>query len=353
MTAHRIGLPVLSLALGVLVGCSDTGVDPAHDRPGAAPSGRATVVVPAGSVDALADAIALAGPDGTVTLASGLHIESGSVLIPYPIRLLGEAGAVLESDTQPDLSILDPALHVKDADGVVIEGVEIRPAGAIGGTAVLIENARSTEIRGCVMVDHQYPVMIEEGDRTVLEGNQIMASTAWQTGEIEQSLGVTVINGDRISIVGNDVSGGLFGIWACDTKGKLLNNTCHDNLIGIILCKVPEGSFELPGGALAGAEESANKWMVKGNDASNNLDTGYLVIDGAYDNRLIKNTGSGNAAYDMELAGDSVRFGFLTPTSVGNVVVATQTPGLVIKDCGEDNQVVGGSQVDVEDDPCF
>jgi hypothetical protein len=56
----------------------------------------------------------------------------------------------------------------------------------------------------------------------------------------------------------------------------------------------------------------------------------------------------------MELVGDSYRFGFLTPTSYENTVKAgSNNDDLVIKDCGVDNSVTGGDQVDIDLDPCF
>jgi hypothetical protein len=57
--------------------------------------------VPPGSNDALADALAEAGPGGIVVLASGDHHESGTVAITHRVVLVGEPGATLLVDTQP------------------------------------------------------------------------------------------------------------------------------------------------------------------------------------------------------------------------------------------------------------
>lgn len=119
------------------------------------------------------------------------------------------------------------------------------------------------------------------------------------------------------------------------------------------MCKVPQNAFPLPGGELAGSDTSAIEWRAIGNNASGNFDAGYLVIDSANNNFLKDNDASGNATYDIELAGDSFRFGFLTPRSFENTVIAGAFPNLKIKNCGENNTVAGGILVDNSADPCF
>ena len=76
------------------------------------------------------------------------------------------------------------------------------------------------------------------------------------------------------------------------------------------------------------------------------------LIDSANNNLLVGNTGSGNAVYDCELTGDTFRFGFLTPAAYENSVFISD-PSYTVKDCGNDNTVLGGDQVDITADPCF
>ena len=59
-----------------------------------------------------------------------------------------------------------------------------------------------------------------------------------------------------------------------------------------------------------------------------------------------------NAAYDIELTTDSYRFGFLTPKSFKNTVIAGSYPNIKIKDCGENNSITGGIKVNTTTDPC-
>ena len=78
------------------------------------------------------------------------------------------------------------------------------------------------------------------------------------------------------------------------------------------------------------------------------------MIDGANNNVLITNEGSGNVLYNIELAGDSNRFGFFTPSSFKNLFVAGSQKGLVVKNCGSNNVIIGKvNLVDHNADPCF
>jgi hypothetical protein len=175
----------------------------------------------------------------------------------------------------------------------------------------------------------------------------------WQTGQLANVFGIVVINGDKVRIVRNDVSNALFGVWPCDRDGSVLDNTFHENYIGLILCTVFDGDFVYPSGDNSGTDASTNHWRVIGNLSTGNLDAGYLVIDGANHNLLKDNDASNNGTYDIDLAGDSYRFGFLTPKSFDNTVKAGLFQHVKIKNCGENNTVIGGQLVDNTQDPCF
>jgi hypothetical protein len=164
--------------------------------------------------------------------------------------------------------------------------------------------------------------------------------------------GIVIVNAERASLLANEVAGYSFGIWPCDKMGSLFFNHVYDNYIGIILCKVPAGSYLLPSGKAVGADFSGEQWVLRWNDSHDNLDAGYLVIDGANHNFLANNAAASNGTYDIELVGDSYRFGFLTPFSFENTVIAA-SPSHTVKDCGVDNTVIGGTQIDTTQDPCF
>jgi hypothetical protein len=309
---------------------------------------RGSVVhVPAGSVDALAAAIAAAGTNGTVILEAGMHTESETVTITTRVQLVGEIGAILQVTTTPffDTFLVDPGIHVRDVSKVLIWGIDLRTPGGSGNTGILLENAPQTTVGKNSITQYQTGMILQHADRSFLHGNTI-------AGAADGFFGIEVVNGDRVSIVSNEVSGApAFGIWACDRKGTLLFNNVHDNTIGIIFCKVPFGGETLPDGEAIGSDESGTDWVAAWNVATNNQ-WGYLAIDGATACQLVFNDASSNAAYDVELAGDSFRFGFLTPTS-SNCTAIISDPAIVVKNCGLDNTVVGGTQVDTNVDPCF
>lgn len=312
--------------------------------------------IPAGSHNALAQAIADACVGGVIYLKSGEHTESGPVVIGKPVKIIGEAGAVLKihsdlstGDTLTGLLPIYPALHVLDAPGTLIQDLDIRPLGTDGGAAILYENSPQSATIRCTITGFQFSVVVEKSDRMAIMRNTIVSSGAWQTGQVPQAHGIVVANGKSAYVSDNDVSNALFGIWACDRYGTCERNTTHANYIGIILCKVPT-AFQLPSGEITGSEFPATLWKARQNQSHGNFSIGYLVIDGANGNLLEDNDAGDNAAYDYELTTDTYRFGFLTPFAYNNIVYAK--PGQTVKDCGMDNTIVGGEQVDTSVDLC-
>jgi hypothetical protein len=321
---------------------------------------RATVVVPAGSVNALSAAIVSAGARGTVRVASGVHFESGTVEVASEVSIIGDPGAVIESGTMVAAIypvLVDPTFRVHDTSRVTIQGLEMRPpAGGTAGCAVLIENADDVKVIGNNIHDYQFGVLVQYGDRADIRGNSISLTTRWTLDPsdpefLPEAHGIVVINGTAAHLTGNTVSNALFNIWACGAKGQAKGNTVTGGLIGLILCNVPGGGF-LISGSSQGSEVPGTGWHVEDNLARFNL-WGYLVIDQANNNYMNNNAASDNALYDIELTADTYRFGFLTPASYSNVVAQGSHKGLVVKDCGNDNVVSGDfTLVDTTVDPC-
>ncbi|MCB0531448.1 MAG: right-handed parallel beta-helix repeat-containing protein [Lewinellaceae bacterium] len=345
-------LPLLVIpAICLLPGClKDNPETPKNAADTAVVTERGATILPAGSVNQLAAALQ---NSATVILEPGLHIESDPVVVSGYHHIVGRPGAVLRMGSTPYIDFTLPifvALHFKDAGGSSIRGVKIEPVNPIGGTAILLENSQKAVVQDCEISGFQYCILVEKSPLARVFNNKIAASTAWQTGDIPDAHGIVVINGDGATVEKNDVSGGLFGIWACDKNGALRSNTVHDNYIGIILCKVPAGAFILPDGTATGAQYSCTKWVVRNNQSTDNLDAGYLVIDGANHNTLVNNEAGNNGTYDYELTGDTYRFGFLTPFAFNNTLKAGA--GQTVKDCGQNNVVSGGIKINTSIDPC-
>lgn len=312
------------------------------------------IEVPAGSVDALQSAVDEAGPGGTVKLLAGEHIENQMVRIEHTIKLLGAKGAILRMDnpilpTTPGQVI--PGIYFKNAPKSLVKGIEFRPVGDASGAAIILESSKETSIIGNKFYDFQFSINIEKSDRVKIMHNQITGTPLWLDGTVSDALGITVINGKQTSIINNQVSTTIFGIWPCDRGAVSWGNTTTGNFIGQLLCRVPPESFVTPDGDAIGADFASNHVLMAMNTSTDNFFAGYVAIDGANKNILLGNKASGNANYDIELVGDSERFGFFTPTSVKNTVYSF--PDLTIKDCGDKNRVFGGIEVDISEDPCF
>ena len=124
-------------------------------------------------------------------------------------------------------------------------------------------------------------------------------------------------------------------------------------MVGIILCNLPL-TIQLPDADdPSGSAVPATRWLAQGNTSTNNDTVGYLVIDGSNSNTLRNNQGGDNGTYDIELTGIVDRFGRKAlPASYDNFVNAESHPDVKIKDCGTNNQVLGGVQVDTAVDSC-
>ena len=115
------------------------------------------------------------------------------------------------------------------------------------------------------------------------------------------------------------------------------------------LCNVPRG-YILPSGEVIGSLVPGAYWKVRNNTSTDNFTTGYLIIDGANNNVLENNKAARNGTYDVELTGDSYRYGFLTPKCFNNTV--NVMAGQTVKNCGVNNSVNGGNLVNNATDPC-
>lgn len=309
--------------------------------------------VPKNSKNALQKAIHDAGRYGLVLLDKGDHYEDGTVLIEHPVYILGRQGAILHSAVRlaHEAGVVEPAFHINNTTRVTIWGVNLQANSNGGGTGILIEQSTKTAISKCQMDNFQAGIMLEHGDQTTLWRNQIKLTPRVLKENLAPAFGITVINGDDARIINNKITGGVFGIWACDKNGVAQYNEAYGNLIGIILCNVP---VEIPlASGLTGSEEPGNHWFTTDNYAHDNFDVGYLVIDGANNNTLLNNRGGNNARVDMELTQDTYRFGFLTPKSYDNLVDVRSYTDLTIKDCGDNNRIRGGVLIDNSERPCF
>lgn len=318
---------------------------------------RDPVVVPAGSVDALAGAIAEAGAGGTVVLASGVHTENAAVLVEQRVKIEGETGAILHFPNSPEPVVLPstellPAIHVRNASRAWLKGFTIATGTEKGGRlGVIIEDAPRTRLEGLQVVGFQYGIFLDGGNRCQIIHNTVVGSFA-EYPEAGNSWGIINSTGQRTVMFGNEVSNYNTCIFFSDRNGLAFSNTTVGGGVGVLWCTVPAWQF-YPDGRMVQAAEPARGWRCYNHTAIGAF-WNYLIIDGAKNSVSIQNESIEAGLYDIEIASASERFGFPTPTSTNSLVISVgDHVDYRIKDCTGDNTIVGGQMVDTTTDPCF
>lgn len=316
------------------------------------------IEIPANSTDALANAVNDACEGGVIYLKAGNHTETKSITISKSVNIVGENGAVLKLksnltsfDPVNVQIVLKPAIHVFNAPRTLIQNIDIQTLDTDGAAALLFENSSESAVMQCKISKFQFSIWIQKSDRMTLMRNTIMGTSAWQTQEGIEAEGITIENGKSTYMADNDINNCVFGVWPCDQYGTSERNNFKGCLYGLVLCNVPP-AYIMPSGERTGSLTPGNNWKVRNNIATDNIEAGYLVIDGANHNFLENNDAARNGKYDMELTADTYRFGFLTPLSYNNYVNAGNYPNIRIKDCGRNNTVIGGVKINTATDPC-
>ena len=303
--------------------------------------------------DALQAAVDGASPGDIIVFESGDHSQNGTVQIHQAVRIVGETGAKLTvSGIGPFLDFETPiqvALHISGASNTIIQNLEIVAEGDVGGTAIVIENSENVYVMKNLISNWQNGIVVANGPRAKLFNNTIDISTLWQTEEIPDANGIVIFNGNAVYVVGNTISNAFSGIFTGGRGGISIGNQTSQCFFGQIMCKA--FGLILPDERIENAVAATNRWFVAHNHSNDNLFSGYIVIDGSNGNYLTANYGSGNAVYDIEVAGDSERFGFFTPEAYNNTVEAFSAHS--VKNCGSNNRILGGNQIDTEADPCY
>jgi hypothetical protein len=312
---------------------------------------RATVYVPAGSTNALAAAIAQAGPGGKVVLKSGSHWETETVMITQMVTITGEKDAILYVDVLPANTtnaagqfITEAGIWVKNAPAVVIENLDIRPTGADGSMGIFLERGLRARIQNNKFTNFRYPLWLSDlSNMTAIYDNEIVGGgiSDW---------GITVESGKDVKLKGNSSTGTVVGLFLGDERGIAEGNKFNGGAIGILLCTV-QGAINLPTGKALQKAVPSNQVKLISNDCKDNI-WNYLVIDGAYNNILFRNKASNPGLYDIETAGPTSRFGVPSPTSINNVVINISND-IISKNCGEGNIFLAGKMVNIAEDPCF
>lgn len=316
-------------------------------------SSRATVTVPAGSVNALAAAIQQAGYGGTVIVASGDHWESGTLTISTPVRLKGEDGArIYFNVAEPGsvfpfniLNVLDPAIYIKRTYPVWIENLSIRPTSGKGSTGIFVERGLRTRIKNNDITNFQFGVWLSENSQFAEIYDNNISGPDGNKGV----WGIVSESGKYVKIKGNHVDHYAACIFASDENGTMVENETVGGSMGPLLCTV-QGNVQLPNGEMLQNAVPCKDWVV-GKNVGRNSVWNYVIIDGANDNFIYRNESYDPVFQDIILLGDSYLTGIFTPLTHNNFVV--NLAGIETKDCGVNNVVLGGTMTDTNLDPCF
>jgi hypothetical protein len=302
--------------------------------------------IPAGSTNALAQAISEADPGGILYLKAGTHTETARVTVNKPLKIIGEDGAVLRIASPDTSANLNPAVYVLNAPGTAIQNVELVPLGDGAVTAIAFENSPLSAVLKSKISGFPYGVLVEKSGQVALIGNVIKDA---------QYNAIFVNRGKSLYIADNEIShAGDIGVWAGDRWGTFERNHIHHNPTGVLLCNfnVIFGSVLPSSPDPIGAEVTCTGWKLRDNKFTDNELVGLSVRDGPNLNLIeSSNEFSGNGTYDINIPADEDFPGILfIPTAKNNTIYAT--PGVLIKDCGINNTIIGGTLVDTTVDPC-
>lgn len=302
--------------------------------------------IPAGSINALTQAIADADPGGIIYLKAGMHTETSRVTVNKRVHIIGEDGAILKISS-PDTTLeVNPGIHILNAPGAVVQNIKIEPLQASAWCGIMFENSPRSAVLSCEISVFWFGVLVERSDQVAIIDNHFLNCAG---------NGVLVNNGKSTYVGYNEFEGSTGGsaLWACDEWGTAEGNEFHNNEFGILLCKYPkEFGILTPGGAALSADKTCILWKLRSNKFNNNTDSGIIIRDSAHQNLIESNNEySGNAKYDIVIPADEDVPGFIfIPAAYDNTIYAA--PNVLIKDCGINTTINGGTLVDTTLDPC-
>ena len=305
----------------------------------------------AGSTNKLAAAIAAASSGDVIVLDQGDHFESGTITIDKSINIIGYNANYISSGIKsvPDHNFKS-AIHITTKGSISsIRGITFKSTETHPGLCIYIDHTIDISVVYNTFENWQYGIVSNASDYGTFVSNTIHCDPSWTAGIISDADGIIFADGHHNQVFKNEVTGGFFAIWTGGSQGICFANNTHHGFLGLILCKVPPGSFQVDGASINTAGSSIS-WLCTRNVSTDNFLTGYLVIDGSYNNLLQQNKSKNNTNYDYYLVGDSHIFGFFTPKAYNNTVIATSSQ--IIKDCAENSTIIGGVRVNTSTDPC-
>ncbi|MEZ4703302.1 MAG: nitrous oxide reductase family maturation protein NosD [Rhodothermales bacterium] len=172
--------------------------------PCAAARAQARFSVPNDSLPTIAEAIRRAPAGGEVVVRAGVWREHG-LLIDKPLRLIGEAGAVLDGDGEPILRVT--------ADSVRVQGLVFRNVATS-----FVEDQAGIKLDGasrCVIEDNRFEdtffaLYLARTSHCILRNNVMQGAKATES---RSGNGIHLWYSRYVTIAGNRISGHRDGIY--------------------------------------------------------------------------------------------------------------------------------------------
>lgn len=229
----------------------------------AAPAG--TVVGPAetlwvgpdGDHTTLSAAVAASSPGDTIRLAAGVYRER--VVVPHPLVLLGEPGAVIDAGGEGTV------LRMNDCPGSVVRGLTLRGSGrdvSREDSGLLARRCPGLVVEEIRVLDTLFGIYLKESREAVVRGNQIVGKELpvnrrgdgiryWYSsgGRIEgnrlrRSRDVVIWFSDSLEVRDNVIRDGRYGLHYMYSDHNLFHgNRFEGNLVGAFLMYSAEIRF--------------------------------------------------------------------------------------------------------------
>jgi nitrous oxidase accessory protein len=172
---------------------------------GTATAQQPVVVDPSGTVRTLAEALRLTPAGGRIVVHAGVY-RAPTVLVDHPVTIVGDSGAVLESDQGQQIMTVT-------ADDVTIRGLTLRHVATSfveDRAAIKVQDATNCVIENNRIDDAFFGIYLARVDRCRVAHNTLHASKGKESAS---GNGIHLWTSTHITIDGNEITGHRDGIY--------------------------------------------------------------------------------------------------------------------------------------------
>jgi len=166
---------------------------------------RDVIVSPSGTIRTLTQALQVASPGASVVVKPGVYREP-TIVVQHPVTIVGEPGAVLESDQGRQILIVQ-------ADDVTVRGLELRHVATSfvdDRAAIRVQDATNCVIENNTIEDAFFGIYLARVDRCRVTGNRLHASKGRESAS---GNGIHLWTSNHVTVEGNEITGHRDGIY--------------------------------------------------------------------------------------------------------------------------------------------